>query len=99
MKSPNPKPLSFENTNKALKIYDSTQLERDLLWEKAHNDKTIKTAQAADEKMRVFVCKAFYEDTKHINSLDKCLLLDVGPAIPFPGQELSFIRRMASKDY
>lgn len=87
----------MKHTRIALEEYDRTAPERALLWANCSTDYDLAFIEELEERARVKVCEAFYADTSHINSLDKCLLLHPGPPISPAGQELSFIRRMAAR--
>ena len=65
----------FTRTREALRVYDEGKPERDELWEAVVDDASYMVAQAAETPAVEQVILAFFEDTKHINSLDRCKLI------------------------
>jgi len=68
----------FARTREALRVYDEGKPEREKLWDAAAvamNATSYATAQASDAAARARVVLAFFEDTKHANSLDHCKLI------------------------
>lgn len=69
---------SFENTRKALEVYDREAPQRDQLWNDMVDMLGFNRAQEADRKALEAVQDAFFEDTKSANSLDQCRSADLG---------------------
>lgn len=80
-------PNKFENTAKALAVFDAGKPARDEAWSQINNDTDVANVEADELAALRLVQEAFYEDTKHINSLDHCYRAD-----------LQFMRRMAKGD-
>lgn len=69
--------IDFTNTKAALDEWwyiDRPKLDEMSL--AVSNDKDVEAWLTATEAARLKVCDAFYEDTKEINSLEKCRLCD-----------------------
>ena len=65
----------FTRTREALRVYDEGKPEREKLWDAAAvamNATSFAIAQASDAAARARVVLAFFEDTKHVNSLEHC---------------------------
>jgi hypothetical protein len=68
----------FTRTREALRVYDEGKPEREKLWDAAAvsmNKTSYVIAEASDTAAVEQVILAFFEDTKHINSLDRCKLI------------------------
>ena len=66
----------MKHSTRALFEYDRTQPNRDRMWERVTKaDVEAVVAEDADALLKLRL--AFYEDTKHINCLDNCLIVDV----------------------
>lgn len=68
---------TFDNTIKALEEFDAGNAGRQALWDAVWDAESLDRAEIAEAEALRKVQKAFYEDTKHINRLDNCLLLDI----------------------
>jgi hypothetical protein len=75
---------AFDNTRLALLTYELGYWEREADWASVESDLEIERCAANDAAALRKVQEAYYQDTKHINSLENCLLVD-----------LQFMRRMA----
>lgn len=69
---------NFPHTKAALEKYDSTQSDRDFLWENPKSDWDVLHAQNQDQDAIDRVREAFYEDTKDRNSRDNCRVVKLG---------------------
>lgn len=67
----------FCNSRAALAVYDAGAAERAAAWDEIETNEDVATAEALDASAKRRVQEAFYEDTKHINSLENCLRIDV----------------------
>jgi len=66
----------FRNTIEALRVWDATKPDREKAWDNASDGLVeLKLAEDEDAKAQALVHAAFHEDTKHINSLDRCALV------------------------
>jgi len=69
--------IKLPHTRKALTEYDRTQYVRDMLLDRANTDRHIAEWQAACDAALLEVQQAFFEDTKHVNSMDHCKYADI----------------------
>lgn len=66
----------FRNTIEALRVWDATKPDREKVWDNAIAGLVeLKQAEDEDAKAQALVHAAFHEDTKHVNSLDRCRLV------------------------
>lgn len=89
--------MSFKNTAAALEQYDREIAQVEILWANAETSRDVLQAQRAETQLEEMVSEAFFEDTKGINCRENCMLVKPGPAVPPPGQELSWLRTRVAK--
>ena len=65
---------NFKHTKQAFVEYDAGRLERSKAWDEAWDSKTIDACQTADRLALEKVQAAFFLDTSHTNSREKCQL-------------------------
>lgn len=68
---------NFSNSIAALAVYDAGAAERDRVWDEVERNEDADAAEANDKAAAELVQRAFYEDTKGINSLEDCLRVAV----------------------
>ena len=73
----------FPHTKVALEEYDMGQPKRQRLYDAAGTDEEVRTWETREKEDLDKVRRAFFEDTKHHNSLDNCMIVD-----------LKFLRKM-----
>jgi len=84
-------------TQTAIKKYDIASDEFDVYSDNMQYDEAIAKMDEL-EKLEEAVGEAFGLDTADINNVDTCRqCIRPGPAVPGPGYELSFVRRMVQK--
>ncbi len=70
----------FPNLDAAFIKYDRWDRKRDRLWDKASNSADVLAAiefEQGEEEQRLLLCRAFFEDTKNVNSLSHCQVCSV----------------------
>lgn len=72
---------TFSNLKAAFIKYDRWERKSDRLWENAKNSDDVLAAiefdRGGEEKQRLLLCQAFYEDTKEVNSRRHCNVIDI----------------------
>ena len=70
--------MSFDNTRKALAIFDAGKAAREVLFEAIDNGDDFRAWEAAEKTALEVVQRAFYEDTKDVNNLANCMIVGEG---------------------
>lgn len=88
----------LSRTLAALKTYDKRLPQLMRVLDKAQTDAELRTMMIEIEKLEESVGAAYGLDTADRNSPETCRgVVRPGPAVPPPGQELSFVRRMVAQ--
>lgn len=67
----------FPNTKKALELYDAGEPARELAWARVQTDAAVAECLRNDTRAVKAVQFAFYQDTRHFNSLDTCQVVPI----------------------
>lgn len=91
--------LDLSRTERAIAAYDIVDASvTEMLEEDDLTDELVMKAFALLEEAGEAVGAAFGEDTSDRNSMETCRgCVRPGPAVPSPGQELSFVRRRVAE--
>ena len=65
--------MTFPKTATALVQYDATAADRVALWDSINSNQDAVACQSFDLAAERMVQMAFYQDTKHYNSMENCM--------------------------